>query len=190
MMLAIGELCGVGEKARAAAVALSRRNDEASLGAELLRDIRGIFAGLQKRGEDRIRSEALTDHLANMKDRPWAEMPWTGKPITQPQLAKMLKGYGIKPKQIRFGDHTFKGYEFAWFEKAWRYLPPEPPVEGETPKQTQNSAKNAETNPPAVSENVSAKTAENRQCFAVSGDLPPPRGCPPRTMMRSISLSG
>jgi hypothetical protein len=98
--------------------------------------------------------------------------------MTQPQLAKLLKGYRIKPKQIRFGDHTFKGYEFAWFDKAWRYIPPEPPIGAETPKQLQKSAKNAETSFGSVSENVSAKIAENRQCFAVSPDLGV-RGGPP-----------
>ena len=57
-MLAIAELCGVGEKAREAAAALSRRNDEASLGVELLRDIRGVF---EQRTVDRLRSEELTE---------------------------------------------------------------------------------------------------------------------------------
>ena len=176
MLFAIADLCGVGERARAAAVALSRRSDEASLGVELLRDIRGTF---EQRGVDRIRSEDLAHRLGEMADRPWAEMPWTGKAITQPQLAKLLKGYGVKPKQVRFEGQTFKGYELEWFEKAWRYIPPDPPVEGETPKQTQKSAKNAETKFVSVSGNVSAKIAENRHCFAVSGDLPPLGGVPP-----------
>jgi hypothetical protein len=176
LILAIAELCGAGEKARAAATALSRRSDEASLGVELLRDIRGIF---EQRDVDRIRSEELAHKLGDMADRPWAELPWTGKPITQPQLAKLLKTYGIKPKQIRFDeDHTFKGYELNWFEKVWRYIPPDPPKTGETPKQTQKSTKNSETNSAPVSENVSAKMAEYGQCFDVSGDLPPLGGVP------------
>ena len=40
LMLAIADLCGLGTEARAAAIKLSRRADEASLGVELLRDIR------------------------------------------------------------------------------------------------------------------------------------------------------
>ena len=133
-MLAIAELCGVGEKAREAAAALSRRNDEASLGVELLRDIRGIF---EQRTVDRLRSEELTNKLGEMADRPWAELPWTGKPITQPQLAKLLKGYGVRPKQVRFEGQTFKGYELEWFAEAWRYIPP-------TPQGRRNSETNAE----------------------------------------------
>ena len=171
MLLAIGELCGVGEKAREAAVALSRRSDEASLGVELLRDIRSIF---ELRQIDRIRSEELVSKLADMTDRPWAEMPYTGRTITQLQLAKLLKGYRIKPKQIRFDEqHTFKGYELEWFAKAWRYVPTTPPLEGETPKQTRNSAKKSETLPETNAQNVSGlvsgRMAENSQCFAVSG---------------------
>ena len=79
-LLAIAEICDVAEQARKAATALSRRADEASLGVELLRDIRDILAGL-----DRIRSEELVNKLQAMADRPWAEMPFTNKPITARQ---------------------------------------------------------------------------------------------------------
>ncbi len=117
-LLAIAEICGVAEQARKAATALSRRADEASLGVELLRDIRDILAGL-----DRIRSEELVNKLQAMADRPWAEMPFTNKPITQLQLAKMLKPYSVRPEQVRFGELTFKGYMREWFERAFRYIP-------------------------------------------------------------------
>jgi hypothetical protein len=114
------------KSAREAAADLSRRSDGASLGVELLRDIRAIAEELSKNGVDRIRSEELTHKLGALADRPWAEMPYpyTGKQITQPQLARLLKGYRIKPKQIRFGSQTFKGYEFTRFERAFRYIPP------------------------------------------------------------------
>ena len=72
LLLAIAELAGMGPRAREAALVLSWRADEASLGVELLRDIRSIF---EKRGVDRIRSEELVNKLGGMADRPWAEMP-------------------------------------------------------------------------------------------------------------------
>jgi putative DNA primase/helicase len=124
-LLVIAELCGakIADRARAAAVALSRRSDDASLGVELLRDIRDIASELANQ-IDHIRSTDLVNKLGRLSDRPWAEMPYTGKQITQPQLAKLLKAYRIKPKQIRFGDQTFKGYEFAGFASAFRYIPP------------------------------------------------------------------
>ncbi|HUS97785.1 MAG TPA: DUF3631 domain-containing protein, partial [Hyphomicrobiaceae bacterium] len=117
-LLAIAELCGCADQAKKAATALSRRADEASLGVELLRDIRDTLED-----RDRIRSEELVNKLQAMADRPWAEMPYSGKPITQVQLAKMLKPYGPRPDQIRFGGLTFKGYMREWFETAFRYIP-------------------------------------------------------------------
>jgi len=49
---------------------------------------------------------------------------WYGKPLTTRELAKMLKPFGIKPKVIRIGDATPRGFERAAFEDAWtRYLP-------------------------------------------------------------------
>jgi hypothetical protein len=171
LLLAIADLCGKGiaDAARKSAAALSKRSDEASLGVELLRDIRDIFAA---RKIDRIRSEELTNKLANMSDRLWSELPWTGKPITQLQLAKMLKDYKIKPKKIRFELGPFNGYELDWFEKAWRYIPPDTPENAGISEQSQDSAKKAGTCSEQKSKNVPGEMAENRQCSAVPGILP------------------
>jgi putative DNA primase/helicase len=173
-LLVIAELCGprMAERARAAAVALSRRSDDASLGVELLRDIRDIADELGKVGIDHIRSTELVNKLGNMSDRPWAEMAYTGKPISQPQLAKLLKAYHIKPRNIRFGGDIFKGYEFASFATAFRYIPSTQGETAATPLQSQGSAKNAATFPatePAhVAAHVAAETAENSQCSGVA----------------------
>jgi hypothetical protein len=59
--------------------------------------------------------------------------PYNGKSLTQLQLAKLLKGFKVAPKQIRFDDfHTYKGYMRDWFDKAFRYIPAtaEPEEEG------------------------------------------------------------
>ena len=124
-LLAVAELCGCADQARKAATFLSRRSDEASLGVELLRDIREVF---ESENRDRIRSQDLVNKLQNMEDRPWAEMRFTNKPITQVQLAKILKPYGVRPAQVRFDGLTFKGYAREWFEKAFRYIPDDHPV--------------------------------------------------------------
>jgi putative DNA primase/helicase len=125
LLLAIAEICDVGAQARQAATALSRRSDEASLGVELLRDIRQVF---ESESRDRIRSQDLANKLQNMEDRPWAEMPFTHKPISQLQLAKILKAYGVQPAQVRFGDMTCKGYKQECFESAFRYIPDDHPA--------------------------------------------------------------
>jgi putative DNA primase/helicase len=127
LMLAIAEAAGgrLADQARAAAVSLSRRSEDASLGAELLFDIRRVFT---ERGVDRMRSEGLVASLVALDDRAWPEMPFTHKPITQSQLARLLKGFKIKPKTIRIGDVTAKGYKLEWFVDLFeRYLIPDTP---------------------------------------------------------------
>jgi hypothetical protein len=178
LMLGIAELCGpqMAERARAAAVALSGRTDQVSLGVELLRDIRDIRDDLAPRDIDRIRSEELVKKLGEMDDRPWPETPFTGKPITQAQLARLLKPYGVRPKQVRFGERTFKGYEFGWFETAFRYVRSPSPLKPETPETTaafspeyRNKTQNMfRLAPETVSASVSAKMPESDQCFGVS----------------------
>jgi putative DNA primase/helicase len=123
LMLAVAERCGSGKEARKAAEVLSRRTDEASLGVELLRDIRVIFStGI---GLERLQSEMLVHRLVSLPDRPWSEMPfpYSGKPITTAQVAKLLKPFKVKPTVKRFGAETFRGYSAEDFDRAYRYIP-------------------------------------------------------------------
>jgi hypothetical protein len=94
--------------ARDAAIALagSTGDDDRSIRAQLLADIRSIF---QDRNITRISSEDLTKALGDMIERPWPE--WSkGKPITQRQIARLLKPFGIQPRQLRIGEKV-RGYE-------------------------------------------------------------------------------
>jgi hypothetical protein len=110
-LLAIAERCGVGEEARAAAVTLSRRSDEASIRVELLSDIVGI---LEKRGADRMHSEDIVSALVAMENRPWAEWGYRNpKPITKNQLAALLKPLNVKSRQIKLGGENLWGYELS-----------------------------------------------------------------------------
>jgi putative DNA primase/helicase len=174
-LLAVAEICDCACQGRKAATALSRRADEASLGVELLRDVRDILEG-----RDRIRSEELVQNLQNMHDRPWAEMPFTNKPITQLQLARMLKCYGVRPEQVRFDALTFKGYMRERFETAFRYIPddhaaPTPEKRGNT----ETTADFCEKRGNILAPVVSVKMAGNSECFPVSPDRGGPGGCTP-----------
>ena len=61
--------------------------------------------------------------MITLEDRPWADYTH-GHPITPSHLAKLLEGLGIKPKQIRHGADTRKGYLRSDFTDAFcRYLP-------------------------------------------------------------------
>ena len=106
-------------------------NSEA--GALLLADVRDLFRATRfPEGKPRqLPSTAITAALAGMEERPWPE--WRqGKPITPPQLARVLAPFGVRPVNIRMGKASVvQGYAEPAFRDAWaRYLPaghPQPP---------------------------------------------------------------
>lgn len=118
-------------------------DDEDSRLGMLLGDIRSIFA---EQGTDRMFSMDLMNQLIWIEGRPWADYSY-GKPITQNQLARMLKPLGVAPQNIRISDVQLKGYYLHWFDEAFaRYLdqvvilddqsgdpPDDPPGEGDDP---------------------------------------------------------
>jgi 5S rRNA maturation endonuclease (ribonuclease M5) len=121
-LLAIAEVIGGDLPARAkqAASAACGVEEEPSRGAELLADIREAF---EKGGGDRMTSARLVTALVDMRERPWCECA-NGRELTQNGLARRLKNFGIRPKNIRFGDEQAKGFEREFFDDAFsRYLP-------------------------------------------------------------------
>ena len=123
-LLAIADVAGAEwpQRARNAALVLSvgdAREDD-SLGVRLLRDIRTVF---QERGVDRLPSAELVEALVAMEEAPWGDLK--GKPISARILARLLgRGrYEIKPRVVRVGEATPRGYARQGFEDAWeRYL--------------------------------------------------------------------
>lgn len=112
------------ERARHAAIELfsSRDTDQSTLGVRLLADVRSILTG-----EDGIASGDLAGRLAAIEGSPWPTWGRDDMPLTAHALAKLLRGYDIKPGQHRIGTETFRGYLVTDFEDAWsRYLPPTP----------------------------------------------------------------
>lgn len=125
-LLAIADAAGGAwpAKAREAAKALSASladEDEDSTGIVLLGDLYRIF---EAEAAPALFTDLLLARLCDLQDRPWAE--WRhDRALTPVQLAALLKPFGIKPRQVRIGDRTRKGYERKWFEDAFsRYLPP------------------------------------------------------------------
>ena len=91
-------------------------------GQMLLEDIRRIFT---TRSVDRLASSVLTEDLTKLEERPWCE--WRkGNPMTQNTLSKLLKDFGVKSIQMRFGTENLKGYKLKGklSEAFDRYLPP------------------------------------------------------------------
>lgn len=108
-LLAVADLAGDDwpERARCAAVKVvkGRVAEDASTGVRLLADIKALL-----NGHDRMSSASLCGHLNSLDESGWAT--WNGgKGITQRDLAKRLKAYGVESKVIRLEDgSTPRGY--------------------------------------------------------------------------------
>jgi putative DNA primase/helicase len=116
-LLAIAELAGHEwlKRARDAACLLSGDGHEAiPRNVELLADIREAFGDL-----DVIRSADLVAKLTADPERPWAE--WKrGKPLTQKQLAGLLRPFGIISERVESALLAqARGYRRSHFEEAW-----------------------------------------------------------------------
>jgi hypothetical protein len=109
------------EKARRAALILltgEEREDSESLGVRLLHDVRDIF---DEEKAERLSTSTILEKLHDADEAPWGSL--RGEPLDARSLARLLKPYGIRPKQIREGEQTHKGYKREDFEDAWsRYL--------------------------------------------------------------------
>ncbi|SOD87661.1 Protein of unknown function [Streptomyces sp. Ag109_G2-15] len=134
------------ERARAACVELikaAQEGDEASLGVRLLTDLRDkVFCGA-----DRMPTAAILEVLLGLDDAPWADLNDDGKPLTARGLSKLLSQYvrpdntPIRPRGIRVGSGTPKGYYADNLTDAWaRYCPPPPPREVRNIRNSRNTA--------------------------------------------------
>ena len=171
-LLAIAECAGSDwlQRATAAALKLSNTGEEAvSTSNELLSDIQQVFASKRV---DKISSADLIEELCKICDAPWATYNH-GKALTPPQLAKNLKGYGIKSKTVRFGHETPKGFEASQFADAFaRYLaatPAVPPPRNESHKSSNGKAGDDAANPPPICNAADVAPPRNETVEASTG---------------------
>jgi hypothetical protein len=121
------------QSARAAVTKLCAQEEDASNGVKLLSDIKAVFDSTVA---DRLPTERILQELVEIEDSPWAVW-WQDDLKNQKvakvasKLARMLKAYKrpdgerLKPRTIRIGHETPKGFHRSDFEEAWsRYLPP------------------------------------------------------------------
>ncbi len=123
-LLAIADAAGGDwpDRARVSCVSLVSDSKEStpSLGVRLLADLRTIFGDAQAM----FTTDILTQ-LNALEDSPWGDL--RGKPLEPRSLSAQLKEYGARPKQVRVGGQTGKGYAREDLQDAWvRYLPPLP----------------------------------------------------------------
>jgi Protein of unknown function (DUF3631) len=93
---------------------------------QLLADVRRVFGR-----EERLATETLLQRLVALEESPWGAMPGrgagAGKPLDARVLARRLRPYDIRPRVIRIGEETPRGYERSDFADRWaRYLPAPP----------------------------------------------------------------
>jgi putative DNA primase/helicase len=129
LLLAIADHAGGDwpKRARQAADELSRQNTEPSQGRRLLAALRALFAN-----RDEIPSAEIVQRLAADLGAEWCEFGRGRSPITQRQLAVLLKEYEIAPvvlhptKRAELSRH---GYRRAQFKDAFaRFLPSDPNI--------------------------------------------------------------
>jgi putative DNA primase/helicase len=123
-LFAIADLAGSvwPERVREAAIELSAdREDDTSHGVLLLADLRGLF---DKESSGVLFTREILATLNADETRPWPEYRH-GKPLTDRQLAALLKAYKVKPRTVRRGIETEKGYKVEWLSGLFTaYLPP------------------------------------------------------------------
>ncbi len=131
----------------------------------LLSDLREVF------GEsDALHGETILNGLHKIPEAPWGD--YFGKPLNARGLAKLLRPYGIRSRDVWIADQNRKGYRREDLWDAWqRYLPPvgggsarsarsanEQVSEPRMPKQeTLGPLEDAEPSPPSASSGPSGE---------------------------------
>jgi hypothetical protein len=101
--------------------------DEATASERLLADLHDVFndAGLNLLDEPvpHLSTAVILQRLNAIDEAPWGD--WYGKPFTARDLAKLLKAYGVRSRNIREGGTgpVTKGYAWHDLSDVWtRYI--------------------------------------------------------------------
>jgi Protein of unknown function (DUF3631) len=147
-LIAIADLVGGQwpDRARQALISLlvAQSTTEDPIRARLLADIQLCFekpaTDRMKRalylceGTLRTRTSDLLDGLIAIEEAPWAEYR-RGRPLSACELARLLKPFDIRRRDLRFDDKVYKGYEQTDFEDAWARYSPRPDLQGQQGQQ-------------------------------------------------------
>ena len=124
-LLAVADVAGDDwpKRGREAATYLNGRSADETLtsGVELLQQIEDAFGA-----DDKLWTETLLERLCSRDELPWKDI--YGKPLNDRGLAKRLKAYGVKSKDVWLTDKTKKGYSAADFHDVWKRYRPSCPL--------------------------------------------------------------
>jgi putative DNA primase/helicase len=108
------------QRARQAALVVSVNDDAETLATRLLADLKELF---DAEPSGVLFSAEIIAALLRREEHGWAELPRTGKPLSQVGMARLLSPFKIRPDTVRRGNDVAKGYRREPFEDVWeRYL--------------------------------------------------------------------
>src|SRR5262249_38563719 len=117
-LIAVADIAGGDwpDRARAACRAMcsvTNDDDEGTAGERLLADLREIWG----EHESHLPTAVILDRLHEIEEAPWSD--YYGKPLTARGLARLLRPYGIRSRNVVVGDERPKGYVRADLADAW-----------------------------------------------------------------------
>jgi hypothetical protein len=91
---------------RTATIVLTSSNPQASMGVTLLRDVQTVFGS-----NDKMRSEQVVAQLLALPDSSWQHFHHnSATAFNALDLSRLLKDYGIQPKDVWIDGRSAKGY--------------------------------------------------------------------------------
>lgn len=124
-LFAIAELAGADWPARCekACLALTgEETDDGGLGVQLLTDLKEIWP----EREAHLFTSTILERLHGIEGSPWNEWGRRREPITAYGLATLLREYRVKPRTVRIGEATAKGYvRVHMADPLTRYVTPD-----------------------------------------------------------------
>jgi hypothetical protein len=108
------------KRGRCAAVTLvtAAKSAPPSMGVRLLEDLRTVFTDSES---EHMFTDDILNALVEMELAPWGDI--RGKALDARSLARRLARYEIKPRTVRIGEKTSKGYARTDLSDVWsRYL--------------------------------------------------------------------
>ncbi|MBX7450852.1 DUF3631 domain-containing protein [Mycolicibacterium sp. 3033] len=109
------------QRARNAAVSSTDGVEKASIGVQLLEDLRIVFGGREKLSTEQI----LQELVALGGEGRWRYFHSSGEALNPRDLSKLLRPYRVKPVDVWVSGRNLKGYNADDLQDPWeRYLAP------------------------------------------------------------------